>query len=47
MRKTVVQSDSGYLTTEGSEKTIGDVNKTYAYLFRQCVYSLFIRMIPS
>lgn len=25
MRKTVVPSDSGYLTTEGSEKTIGDV----------------------
>jgi hypothetical protein len=27
MRKTVVPSDSGYLTTEGSEKTIGDVSK--------------------
>jgi hypothetical protein len=25
IRKTVVPSDSGYLTTEGSEKTIGDV----------------------
>ncbi|CAF4374141.1 unnamed protein product, partial [Rotaria sordida] len=24
MGKTVVPSDSGYLTTEGSEKTIGD-----------------------
>jgi hypothetical protein len=24
MRKTVVPSDSGYLTTEGSEKTMGD-----------------------
>jgi hypothetical protein len=28
MRKTVVPSDSGYLTTEGSEKTIGDVRKS-------------------
>ena len=27
MRKTVVPSDSGYLTTEGSEKTIGDVSQ--------------------
>lgn len=26
IRKTVVPSDSGYLTTEGSEKTIGDVS---------------------
>jgi len=28
MRKTVVPSDSGYLTTEGSEKTLGDVSKS-------------------
>jgi hypothetical protein len=31
MRKTVVPSDSGYLTTEGSEKTIGDVSKLIFY----------------
>ena len=28
MDKTVVPSDSGYLTTEGSEKTLGDVNQS-------------------
>jgi len=28
-RKTVVPSDSGYLTTEGSEKTLGDVCRFY------------------
>jgi hypothetical protein len=33
MRKTVVPSDSGYLTTEGSEKTIGDVNKPMLICF--------------
>lgn len=33
MRKTVVPSDSGYLTTEGSEKTIGDVNKSMLISF--------------
>ncbi len=31
MRKTVVPSDSGYLTTEGSEKTIGDVSISMLY----------------
>ena len=31
MRKTVVPSDSGYLTTEGSEKTIGDVSILIVY----------------
>jgi hypothetical protein len=35
IRKTVVPSDSGYLTTEGSEKTIGDVWKIHA-LFVVC-----------
>jgi hypothetical protein len=40
MRKTVVPSDSGYLTTEGSEKTIGDVNKSIAYLF--CLYRIVV-----
>ena len=37
MRKTVVPSDSGYLTTESSEKTIGDVNKPMLIYF-VCVY---------
>jgi hypothetical protein len=41
MRKTVVPSDSGYLTTEGSEKTIGDVSKLMPYCF-VCVYLIFI-----
>jgi hypothetical protein len=33
MRKTVVPSDSGYLTTEGSEKTIGDVRESIFYYY--------------
>lgn len=45
MRKTVVPSDSGYLTTEGSEKTIGDVSqRTTVRLFEFVVLS---RMILS
>jgi hypothetical protein len=41
MRKTVVPSDSGYLTTESSEKTIGDVNKSIVNCF-VCVYLILI-----
>ena len=41
MKKTVVPSDSGYLTTEGSEKTIGDVNKPMLICFCQCLDFLF------
>lgn len=33
MKKTVVPSDSGYLTNEGSEKTMGDVSKFIVVLF--------------
>ena len=40
MRKTVVPSDSGYLTTEGSEKTIGDVNKSMLIILS--VFILFV-----
>ena len=40
MRKTVVPSDSGYLTTEGSEKTIGDVNKSMFCCL--CLYLIHI-----
>jgi len=41
MRKTVVPSDSGYLTTEGSEKTIGDVSESifYYYLYLLLFFS--------
>jgi hypothetical protein len=46
MKKTVVPSDSGYLTTEGSEKTIGDVNKPMLICFIG-VYFIFIRMTLS
>ena len=41
MRKTVVPSDSGYLTTESSEKTIGDVNKSMLNCF-VCAYLILI-----
>lgn len=45
MRKTVVPSDSGYLTNEGSEKTMGDVNKFMLICFVSVYISSIIRMI--
>lgn len=42
LRKTVVPSDSGYLTTEGSEKTIGDVCFLFRLSLSVCVLSSIV-----